>query len=87
MAGAFLACILVVHSSSADDAVGLERHQDRNPGKAILVTSAGKSASVLVWAMLLMGFPRRGWVVRRSFADALGHAHGGAVDIARSRSW
>jgi hypothetical protein len=87
MVGACLACILVVRSSSADDAVDLVRHQGRTLATAVLATSADKNASVLVWARLSTGFPRRDWAVLHSFVGALGHARDGAVGIAHSRSW
>lgn len=86
MAGACLACIVVVHYTSADGAVDLVRHQDHTPATEVSAMSVGTNASALGWARLLMGFPQRGWVLRHSSEDGLGRAHGGVVDIARSRS-
>jgi hypothetical protein len=48
MAAAYLACILVVHSSFVDDVAGLARHQDRTPAMGVLVMSVGTNAFVLV---------------------------------------
>ena len=87
MAEACRACTLVVRSSSADDVVGLVRHQGHTPATEVLVMSVDMNASGLVWVMLLKGFPQRGSVLHHSSGGVLEHAHGGVVDIARSPSW
>jgi hypothetical protein len=87
MAAACRAYSLAVRNSFADDVAGLVRHPDRSLAKAVSVTSVGRNASVLVWARLLMDCHLQDSVRHHSSADAPGHARGGAVDIARSRSW
>jgi hypothetical protein len=87
MAEACPAYSLAVHSSSADDVACLVLHPGHSLVTGVLVTFVDMSASVLVWVRLSKGFLQRGFVLRRSFADALERAHGGVVDTARSRSW
>jgi hypothetical protein len=86
MAEACPAYNLAVHNSSAGDAAHSVRLPVRSLVKGVLVMFVDMNASVLVWVRLLRGCLQQGFVLRRSFADALGRAHGGVVDTARSRS-
>jgi hypothetical protein len=76
-----------VHSSSVDDVAGLVRRRDRTLATEVSVTSVDMNAFVLVWVKLSKGFLQRDSVRHHSSVDALGHAHDGVADIARSRSW
>jgi hypothetical protein len=87
MAEACPAYSLVAHSSSVDGVAGLVRHRDRTLAKEVSVTSVDASTFVLVWVKLWRGCQLRDSAHCHSSADALGHAHDGVVDIARSRSW
>jgi len=87
MAAACRACSLAGRNSFAGDVGGWGRHLGRSLAMAVSVTSVGRNASVLVWVRLLMDCHLQDSVRHHSFADAPGHARGGAVDIARSRSW
>jgi hypothetical protein len=86
MAEACPACNLVGRNSSVDGVAGSVRHPDRNLAKGVSVTSVDASTFVLVWVMLWRGCQLRDFARCHSSASALGHAHDGAVDIARSRS-
>jgi hypothetical protein len=87
MAAACQACSPLAHSSSADDAAHSARHLLRNFVTGVWEMFVDMNAFVLMWAKLSRGFRQRGFERHRSFGDALGHAHGEAVGIARSRSW
>lgn len=87
MAAACRACSLAVRNSFAGDVGDWGRHLVRSLATAVSVTSVGRNASVLVWARLLMDCHLQDSVRHHSSADAPGRAHGGAVDIERSRSW
>ena len=83
--GACLVCTLAAHSSFADDAEDLLRRHDHSLATEGLVMFVD-TASVVVSEKLLTGFLQRGLVLHHSSAGVRGHAHGGAVGIARSRS-
>lgn len=84
-AGACLAYSLAAHSSAAGDVVDLERHHGHSPAMGVLAMFVG-IAFVVVWEKLLMGCLLRGSGQHHSSGGAREHAHGEAVDIARSLS-
>jgi hypothetical protein len=86
MAEACPACNLVAHSSSVDGVAGSVRPRYRNLAKEVSVTSVDASTFVLAWVMLWRDYQLRDSARCHSSANALEHAHDGAVDIARSRS-